>query len=224
MWKISLLIDAGCQAGTERVLKSVMWPVCFRRRPVHLCKTNNFSEIWHIYHLSTGYELFGLLNSKRQNRLCWKKSVAHNPLSGRPPWGPFQAGLGRNLHTTHLCGSVSVPCHSAIQRPSPADRATRFSIIVQVSSHTSSNYHPGRPYIRRVSTSYSCLWQRLLSGPACSCLTYPQGFTTPTPTPTPTPRCGWSIVLSSIRICQVYVQRPQTKSRAWINLCAQWLC
>lgn len=90
----------------KRVLKSVMWPVCFRRKLIHLWKTNNFSEIWHIYHLSTGYELCCLLNSKKpwmakEGVLKEVGSVQLTIWQASP--GPARSQPGRNLHRANHC-------------------------------------------------------------------------------------------------------------------------
>lgn len=94
-----------------------------------------------------------------QNRKCWKKLVAHSTLYGRRP----QARLipSRVETCTVLvavasrmasCASVSALCHTVIQVPSPADRATWFSIIAQVSTHTASHYCS-----KRTNTNQMCL-------------------------------------------------------------------
>lgn len=45
-------------------------------------RQTGFSEIWHIYHPSAGYELFCHLNGAQWNFRCWKTCVAHSELSG----------------------------------------------------------------------------------------------------------------------------------------------
>lgn len=54
---------------------------------------------------------------------------------------------GRAAH----CGLVSAPCHTVIQVPSPADRATWFSIIAQVSIHTSHYWHQPGTSLTKIS-------------------------------------------------------------------------
>lgn len=115
-------------------------PPALEGSPIHLWKTNNFSERWQIHHPDVWCVFSVCLIAERyewENRKCWKKSVAHStpgwlsPDQAHSQWMEICTGpvtvASRGLAAACFC-SLS-DCHSGA--------------ITCWSGHLVLNYSPG---------------------------------------------------------------------------------